>query len=717
MARKEMVICNKNSGIRRKTNSSGEKTDNCDSRCVDILFRKKGIDSGKLCDTKLSRCLNLFDLTALGIGSTLGAGIYVVAGKVAKEVAGPAVIFSFLIAAIASVFAGLCYAEFGSRVPKTGSAYVYSYVTVGEIWAFVIGWTLILEYMIGAASVARAWSATLDGMAHKKISTALTKLVPLNIPQLSPFPDFLALGITIFSTLILIVGVKSSSRFNNIFTMLNILVVLFVIVSGVIKGNISNWKIDTELVNSLNTTETLSRNQDLGIGGFFPFGFAGVLSGAATCFYAFIGFDAIATTGEEVKNPQRTIPISIILALLCCFLAYVGISASLTLMVPYYDLDPTIPIPSAFSYIKWNQVEILVSIGTMCGLSTSLMGSMLPLPRVIYAMASDGLIFRRFAKVSPKLKTPILATICSGIFAGVMALLFDLKDLVDMMSLGTLLAYTLVAICILLLRYRPSESSCESTLSPLIPVNEFILSKDNSVEKLDFNVDRENNMVDDLQSGANGPTWKQLFLAGGKVSDLSSKIVTILTVLACLSITAFCIILTRAEKHVFELQPVAIIPLAVLGTVILISFCCISMLPQNKMKLNFKVPLVPLLPFLSIFINIYLMMNLGANTWIRFVVWMALGLLIYFLYGIRHSSERRMPPMLLSDDPISADTNDNDRKEKIKMLAHLNKLNTKSDNYSYENNNLDSIRVSPKQVSRVDTQLTFVPSELDIKNL
>ncbi|CAK9296135.1 unnamed protein product [Gordionus sp. m RMFG-2023] len=188
--------------------------------------------------------------------------------------------------------------------------------------------------------------------------------------------------------------------------------------------------------------------------------------------------------------------------------------------------------------------------------------------------------------------------------------------------------------------------------------------------------------------------------------------------------------MSKAEKHVFDSQPVAIIPLAILGVIILMSFYIIFMQPQNQMKLNFKVPLVPLLPFLSIFINLYLMMKLGVNTWIRFAVWMTAGLLIYFLYGIRHSSERDMTSMLLFDDSIkrrdypSSDTNNNgnsgSRKEKIKMLAHLKRLNTEHDNdgvYELETGTLDTIKVPPKQVGRVETQLTLVPSELDIKNL
>lgn len=207
------------------------------------LVRKKYVDPSSITDTKLSRCLTTLDLTALGIGSTLGAGIYVVAGQVAKDTAGPAVILSFLIAALASVLAGLCYAEFGARVPKTGSAYVYSYVTVGEFMAFVIGWNLILEYVIGTASVARAWSSYFDSLIHKSIQTFFRDNMPMSIGGLSPYPDFFAFGITLLLTCILTLGVKESSRFNNIFTGVNLLVVLYVVICGFIKADLSNWSL------------------------------------------------------------------------------------------------------------------------------------------------------------------------------------------------------------------------------------------------------------------------------------------------------------------------------------------------------------------------------------------------------------------------------------------------------------------------------------------
>lgn len=255
--------------------------------------RKKCIDPQSITKTELARCLTTLDLTFLGIGSTLGAGLYVVAGEVARSIAGPAVVLSFFIAAVASVLSGLCYAEFGARVPKAGSAYIYSYVTVGELCSFIIGWNLILEYVIGASSVARAWSSYFDSLIDDAIRNFTTSHVgEIQTPSGLIYPDFFAFCILILITSVLTIGVKSSSRFNSVFTGINILVIIFVTSVGLYFARYSNWRRD-----------------------FMPFGFSGVVSGAATCFYAFVGFDIIASTGEEAENPRKSIPISIILSL------------------------------------------------------------------------------------------------------------------------------------------------------------------------------------------------------------------------------------------------------------------------------------------------------------------------------------------------------------------------------------------------------------------
>uniref|UniRef100_A0A3B4GX96 Cationic amino acid transporter 2-like n=1 Tax=Pundamilia nyererei TaxID=303518 RepID=A0A3B4GX96_9CICH len=514
------------------------------------LARKKPLEpAGE--QSNFCRCLTSLDLIGLGVGGTLGAGVYVLSGEVAREVAGPSIVISFLVAAVASVFAGLCYAELGARVPKMGSAYLYSYVTIGEVWAFVTGWNLLLSYLIETSSIAKAWTGAFDDLIHNVMAKHLGEHTPMDSPGLAEYPDFFAAALIMLLAGVLAYGLKESAIVNTVFTAVNVTVLIFIITSGFIKGDLKNWHISKKTV--LNATWEIMKLEpnetvDFGVGGFFPFGFDGTLAGAATCFYAFFGFDCIVATGEEVQNPQKAIPLGIVVSLLICFVAFFGVSASLTLMMPYYLLDAHSPLPVAFEYIGWEPAKYAVAVGSLCALSTSLLGVMLPMPRVLYAMARDGLLFKPLSYMSSR-QSPVLATLSSGAVAG--------------------------------------KANAEMKQNPSI-------------------------MFSDS-------------------SDLSPVfLVIVLTVL-----------LSEALYSLSRRELWSVLLVSVLVLTLVLAVVIIWRQPQSRTKASFMVPCVPVIPVLSVFINTYLMVQLEGETWVSYAVWMAIGLIVYFGYGVRHSVQKQ----------------------------------------------------------------------------
>ncbi|XP_068849268.1 cationic amino acid transporter 3-like [Capricornis sumatraensis] len=585
------------------------------------LVRRRGADTIKESDG-LKIHLSATELVFLGVGRNLGAGLYIMLGAVAKYVAEPAIVICFLVAGLSSLLSRLCHVECDARVPRSSSAYVCSSVTMGQLWAFVVGWNIILLFLIATACTARAWRYAFDSLTGDRVSQALEGTVPLHVSYLlATYADFFALGLVLLLAVLLALGVPESAWVYRVFTVINLLVLSFIIVSGFIKGDLHNWKL-TEQDYTLAAAVFSNRLGALGppgAGGFVPFDFEGLLRGAATCFYAFVGFAAIAARGRRDLKPQRSISL---ISLLMCFLAYFAVSAALTLMVPYYQIHHHSPLPEAFLHVGWGPARYVVAVGVLCALTSSFLCAMLSMFQLTCAMAADGLLFRALAQIHTRTGTPIMAILASGTLTGLTATLLRILDLVKLMSAGILPAYTLVAVSVLVLRYQPDQ----------------ILSKREKTEEGNEISDHEASLSEPVPEAGPLRILKSLwFPTSTTPNQTSGQIVYGCASLLVLLLSILSLILAQWPRRVFSGDPglttVAVLLLLLITGVTVI----IWRQPQNPTYLTFRVPALPVLPLVSIFVNIYLMMQITSGTWILFGIWMAIGSVIYIGYEIRHS--------------------------------------------------------------------------------
>lgn len=479
------------------------------------IFRTKSVEQS-IRDTedpefKLRKALGPIDLIVFGIGVIIGTGIFVLTGVAASEHAGPAIALSFVVAGIACGLAALCYAEFASSVPVAGSAYTFSYASLGEFIAWIIGWDLILEFSVGAATVSIGWSQYFSSILQS-IGIALPKAIAGGT---GAFMDLPAALIALILTTVLVIGIRMSSRFNLIVTAIKLCVVLFFIILGLFYIKPSNWSPfippakpapgggsiwDTPLLQVITHTAQVN------------FGFAGIITGAAVVFFAYIGFDIVATTAEETRNPQRDMPIGIIGSLIVCTILYMLVSLIMTGLVPYTKLGTAAPMATAFQAIGLSWAAGLVSLGAICGLTAVIMILMLGQSRVFFSMSRDRLLPAWFAKVHPRFGTPYRITIIMGILIAVVAAFTPIAAVSELVNIGTLLAFVLVSIGVIVLRRT-----------------------------------------------------------------------------------------------------------------------------QPNLKRSFRTPLVPFIPIVAALACLYLMISLPLITWARFLVWLVIGIAIYFAYGMRHS--------------------------------------------------------------------------------
>ncbi|MGI8887680.1 MAG: amino acid permease [Nocardioidaceae bacterium] len=439
------------------------------------LFRTKTIEQS-IADTEepdhqLRKELGPLQLTVFGVGVIIGTGIFVLTGEAAGEKAGPAVALSFVFSGIACALAALCYAEFASTVPVAGSAYTFSYASLGELVAWVIGWDLILELALGASTVAVGWSTYFADVMEQAGIT-----LPASTYGAEPdlVPNLVAPAIVLILTAVICLGIKVSSQFNFVMVVVKLSIILLVIVAGLFfikSGNYSPFipPSGSEAASGAAPTESLL--QDLG---FAPgaFGFSGIFTGAALVFFAYIGFDIVATAAEETKNPQRDLPIGILASLGICTVLYVAVSLVVTGMVDYTEIEIDAPLAAAFRSVGQPGIATTISVGALIGLTTVMMILLLGQSRVFFAMSRDRLLPPAFSKVSERFGTPIRTSITTGVVVAVISAFVPLTELAELVNIGTLFAFILVAIGVLVLRRtRPDlERAFRCPAVPLVPI-------------------------------------------------------------------------------------------------------------------------------------------------------------------------------------------------------------------------------------------------------
>ncbi|EEB12284.1 Cationic amino acid transporter, putative [Pediculus humanus corporis] len=553
---------------------------------------------------KKSKILNSFiNLIELGIGNSVGVGIYVLLGYVTKEIVGPPAFISIFLSGFAAILTGLCLSEFQVKFFKADSSYFYSYCNHGENISFVYGWALILQYLAGSASVAKGIFTFIDAILNNHFSGFLKGIVPMNPNYGSLYIDLFSPIFIIIITILMSCGWKDYGIVRRIFTICNLLLLVTVIINGTTKANLKNWYLYED---NFNIKLLIDKN-------FIPYGLLGILKGAALSYYGFVGFEMIGNTGKEIKTPQKSIPLGIQGTILVTLIIFASSSIVLTLTSPYYENNVGAALPFAFEKMKW-----IIAVGSGFGFYTSLIGVTFKLPKIIRSMANDELLFRFLARKYFKREIPIPAILFGGLLTILAGGFFTFHILVSLTVFTALFISLIIAFDVILLRYVKKDN--------------WDIARDDKkrkrVENFEIKITLKTLLKNFFYYNSHNPT------------KLTERIVVINLIILCGSSIGFSIFFGLFSNFLIKGKMDVLIPFAIFLFLILITIASISFQPKYLEQIPFKVPLIPLIPCLTIVINILFMVLLDSLPKIFFVIWMAIGILPHFLW-YRYKNRRK----------------------------------------------------------------------------
>ncbi|XP_033642404.1 high affinity cationic amino acid transporter 1-like [Asterias rubens] len=627
----------------------------CCAQIRENITRTKVVGTD-LKSTPLQRCLSSVDLAFIGIGCMLGSGVYVLTGEVAGEMAGPAGTLSFLLSGLVALLAAICYLECATQLPETGASYLYTYVTLGELMAFMIGWNAVVVRVAAVALVARGWSAYFDDAIGDHIRNITIEFVldgqEWTAPVFANYPDIVAGLISLFASVLVAVGTEVSAKANIFFVFINIVTITLVFVFAMIHADFS----------------LLTKH------GFFPTGFGGVMTGAAACFTGYCGFEAIAFSAEEAKDPSRGLPIGIISAFTASILCYVVGVFSITILADYRDINPGSPFVTAFEDIGLDWMKYLVAVGALGSMTGGVINCAYCLARSIYVMARDGLLPPFLSKTNERTQTPVVATLFGAVLAVIISIFVEFVVLIQFLSLVAFIEFVIVAMASVILRYRPPLRGGYSPLDGdgnSSDANDYANGEADTEMSGEFprrvvkkksrhhQGDEKTALLPDLHGSRRTPSTTSSFSTSSSnsrrwIDRHPSQTIIISLTLHLIFESIAVSLLTYKMAELQAMDGAVVFGVAFSVGLSLIACWPLFALPQYKEGLPFKVPFMPFLPLFSLLCDVVLMVRFDTLAWLEFLAWTAIGIVLYFTYGMHNSNEGKRREETASANALTA---------------------------------------------------------------